>query len=624
VHDRVQEAAYGLQPAEDKPALHLRIGMALAGREGPEDETSEKSYLVANQLNRGVTAVTSKVQRERIIAVNLSAGQRARRAAAYNAAIVYLEVARELLGNDAHPRCSSTAFAVALLRAECEFLVGHLDAGEAQLLVLSQSCPNVQASAEVTRLRANLHTMRGQLERGIDVCLEFLRQVGINWRPHPTDHEVDEEGHRLRRLAVELSDDQLHALPPMTDPGHRATMEVFADLVTPALLTDLNLSNIVILAAVRLTLQHGIFEGSCYPLACAFSVLNIRYKDAELGFRLAQFGVSLANRWPQLRSSGRTLMVFGQFVTPWVRPIRSGQAFIRRALEIALATGDLTWVAYSHHALVSLRLFSGDPLQEVRNDAEQGVAFAEALGFKILGANMTVQKNSVRSLIGRNNESSSELSDPTAPQSTSLQSACYHAIARIQVHVLAGRHEAALALAEPGDTLFRSVRAYVESVEYRFYTALAHAAAYDASPPERREMHVSSLRHHHHELALRCARNPANFADRLALLAAELARIEGRELDAERLYEEAIRLAREAGFTQIEAIAAEREPGSMRYAAFRQSFSLISRMHAIATCAGVLTPRPVSSTRCTLTSGRKNLYSAQCVRSERRLDTRIS
>ena len=558
-HDRVQETAYGLAPAEDKPALHLRIGMALAGCVTP-DETSEKLYVIANQLNRGVTAITNKIERERIIAVNLSAGQRARTAAAYHAAIVYLNVAHELLGNEAHPRCSPTAFAVALLRAECEFLVGHLDAGEAQLLVLSQSCPNIQASGAVTKLRANLYTLRGQLERGIDVCLEFLRQVGIDWRPHPADCEVDEEGHRLRRLAEELSDDQLHALPPMTDPGHRATMEVFADLVTPALLTDLNLSNIVILAAARLTLQHGICEGSSYPLACVFSVLNIRYNDAELGFRLAQFGVSLANQRPELRSSGRTLMVFGQFVTPWIRPIRSGQSFSRRALEIALATGDLTWAAYSHHALISLRLFSGDPLQEVCNDAEQGLAFAEALDFKIIHANLAVLRDLSLNLMGRNKENNFEMPDPAAPHHAEgklPQSTCFDHIARIQVHVLAGRHEAALALAEPGDTLFRAVRAYLEVVEYRFYVALAHAAAYYASPPERREVHAGSLRHHHHELTIRCARNPANFADRLALLAAEIARIEGRELEAERLYEEAIRLAREAGFVQIEAIAAE-------------------------------------------------------------------
>ena len=116
----------------------------------------------------------------------------------------------------------------------------------------------------------------------------------------------------------------------------------------------------------------------------------------------------------------------------------------------------------------------------------------------------------------------------------------------------------------------------MELVEYRFYAALAHAAAYDASPPERREMHLSSLRHHHHELTIRCTRNPANFADRLTLLAAEIARIEGRELEAERLYEESIRLAREAGFVQIEAIAARVRGPVLRGARHSNGRSLLS------------------------------------------------
>jgi PAS domain S-box-containing protein len=558
VHDRVREAAYGLGPAEEKPALHLRIGLKLAGHADPEEETSEQLYLIANQLNRGIRAVTNQAQRERIVAVNLSAGRRARAAVAYNAAIAHLNFASDLLGEQAHPHCGPTAFAVAFLRAECEFLVGHPDVAEAQLLVLSQSCPNLPASAEVTRLRANLYTMRGQLTRGIEVCLEFLRQVGIHWVPHPTDREVDQEGHPLQRLAEQLPDEALRALPPMTDPDHRATMQVFADLITPALLTDLNLSNIVILAAARLTLQHGIYEGSCYPLACAFSVLNIRYADTELGFRLAQFGVSLANRWPQLRLSGRTMMVFGQFVTPWVRPIRSAQPFLRRSLEIALATGDLTWVTYSHHALVSSRLFSGDPLREVCRDAEQGVAFAEIGGFKLLGSQLAAQRDFVLGLMGNdtaNGFQSPDLAAPVPLAGVSLQNACFHHLARIEMHVLAGRHQAAIALAD--DALLRNVRAYVESVEYRFYVGLANAAACESSTAERRETHADGLRHHHRELTIRCARNPANFAARVSLLAAEIARVEGRALEAEQLYEESIRSAREAGFVQIEAIAAE-------------------------------------------------------------------
>ena len=54
---------------------------------------------------------------------------------------------------------------------------------------------------------------------------------------------------------------------------------------------------------------------------------------------------------------------------------------------------------------------------------------------------------------------------------------------------------------------------------------------------------------------------PPTFHDKFALVSAEIARLEGRELDAERLYEDAIQSARENGFIQNEAIASELAAG---------------------------------------------------------------
>ena len=50
---------------------------------------------------------------------------------------------------------------------------------------------------------------------------------------------------------------------------------------------------------------------------------------------------------------------------------------------------------------------------------------------------------------------------------------------------------------------------------------------------------------------------PPTFADKLALVSAEIARIEKRDADALRLYEEAIHSARENGFVQNEGLAHE-------------------------------------------------------------------
>ena len=62
---------------------------------------------------------------------------------------------------------------------------------------------------------------------------------------------------------------------------------------------------------------------------------------------------------------------------------------------------------------------------------------------------------------------------------------------------------------------------------------------------------------HHKQLQVWADNCPENFENRAALVGAEIARVEGRTLDAMELYEQAIRSARANGFVHNEAIAYE-------------------------------------------------------------------
>ena len=62
---------------------------------------------------------------------------------------------------------------------------------------------------------------------------------------------------------------------------------------------------------------------------------------------------------------------------------------------------------------------------------------------------------------------------------------------------------------------------------------------------------------HHLQLETWARHCPENFANRAALVGAEIARLDGREADAMRLYEQAVRSARDNGFVQNEALANE-------------------------------------------------------------------
>jgi hypothetical protein len=100
-------------------------------------------------------------------------------------------------------------------------------------------------------------------------------------------------------------------------------------------------------------------------------------------------------------------------------------------------------------------------------------------------------------------------------------------------------------------------RAFIEHAEYHFYAALARAASCNEVSAETSAAHFTALAEHHSQLEKWADVCFENFADRSALAAAEIARLEAQEIDAERLYERAIRLAREQGFVQNEGLAYE-------------------------------------------------------------------
>src|SRR5262247_232909 len=130
-------------------------------------------------------------------------------------------------------------------------------------------------------------------------------------------------------------------------------------------------------------------------------------------------------------------------------------------------------------------------------------------------------------------------------------------IRKLQARFFAGDYVSAVEASVAAHRLLWTSPSYSETAEAHFYGALSHAACCDAARPAQYPDHVRALRAHHRQLMESAEHCPENFANRAALVGAEIARIEGRELDAERLYEQAIRSARENGFVHNEALAYE-------------------------------------------------------------------
>src|SRR5206468_992384 len=132
------------------------------------------------------------------------------------------------------------------------------------------------------------------------------------------------------------------------------------------------------------------------------------------------------------------------------------------------------------------------------------------------------------------------------------QAAYWYWIRKLQARVLSN-DPAAMAAAAQAERLLWTSKALFERVEFHFYAALAQAACGDAASAaelafSEQALRLEALAVHHRQLQQWADICPEDFADRAALIGAEIARIEGRELDAMRLYDQAIGSARANGF----------------------------------------------------------------------------
>jgi tetratricopeptide (TPR) repeat protein len=134
---------------------------------------------------------------------------------------------------------------------------------------------------------------------------------------------------------------------------------------------------------------------------------------------------------------------------------------------------------------------------------------------------------------------------------------CWYWIRKLQARFIGGDYRPAIEASLNAERLLWASPSYFESAEYHFYSALSRAAIFDSTTDDARQRHFEALAAHQKQHEIWAENCPENFENRTALIGAEIARIEGRVLDAEQLYELAIRSAHSNGFVNNEAIAYE-------------------------------------------------------------------
>jgi predicted ATPase/signal transduction histidine kinase len=564
-HDRVQEAAYTLIPEAERPFVHLQIGRLLA-IPGVHQKSPESIFDAVSQLNRGAAMIDSPEEKKQVAELNLIAGKRAKTSTAYSSALSYFVAGEGFLTPGSWIEHYELAFGLALNVAECEFLTGNVSPAEERLSRLSILAANQEGRAAIACLRVAVSTARDRPDDAVEVCLDYLRHLGVHWSPHPLRDLVEREFAQIWANLGSRSIDELAGLPLMTDSVSRATIDVLTAAMPSAWFVDENLHDLFAAWMVNLSLVNGNSDGSSYAYAVLGTILGSYFGDYQSGFRFCQLGLRLVEERKLDRFKARVYVCFGHHILPWTEHVHKGRPWLLRAQKAAEDSGDLVFAAFSRGNLVANLLAGGDPLPAVEQEAEDALGFAMKMDFGLVTDFITGQLRFIRTLRGLTPSLASfndgefeeqEFEQHLEGDARLAMATCRYWMRKLQARFLAGEYSSAVEAAFKAKRFLLRAQSFFEVAEFHFYSGLAHAACHGTASGPERSKHLEALMMHARQIEIWNKNCPENFRCYATLIAAEIARIQARELDAERLYEQAIQSAREQGFIQNEAIAHE-------------------------------------------------------------------
>ncbi|NJL72309.1 MAG: hypothetical protein HC888_12385, partial [Candidatus Competibacteraceae bacterium] len=429
-------------------------------------------------------------------------------------------------------------------------------------------------------MEIELYTGKTELARAVERAIAALLLFDIKLSAHPTREEVLKEYKKLWQVLGDRKIEDLIALPLMSNEEIKTTLDILQALYAAALCSDQNLFLLCACHMVTLSLKHGHCDASVMGYGFLGMGLGRVFGKYEEAFRFGKLALKLVEERGLTAYRDRINFIFGDTVNYWVNHLRTNLPYLYSCFESTSRNGDITYAGYCCNHIVIDLLIWGIPLDEVYAQSEKYLAYCRSVRFDapaeaIVGMQLFIQNmrgltDSFASFDGATIEDNEPFNETIYesyirhyPQPIVT---CWYYITKLQARFMAGQYEEAIAAATKAEPLLWSSLAHIQEPEYWYYYPLALAAQYDrerelvskASQSEQlKETTLSIIAAHEAQLEQWAKACPENFRNKHCLVKAELARLQGHLLESERLYEEAIRSARENGFIQNEALSNE-------------------------------------------------------------------
>ena len=364
-HDRVQEAAYALAPADERPLLHLDIGRMLRDA---LPAGAVVDFPIVNHLNAGRAWMDSAAERAQLAALNEQASHRAAEAAAFDLAAGYAVQAVELHGQSQWQTDPTAALALRVHAARMAALRGDAEGTDA---LIDAALPPAAAlgplaQAQLLDVRIESFYASGQLDKTLELGLSVLRMLGTELPQAATPHDVGRLIAGLREEIEALGLDVLAERPPMTDALSLQQLAVMAKMTAAAYIARPALLPLLTLVQVRLMVAHGHAPVALSAYSVAGLMVAEFLGDYPFGYRLGHMTMGLIERYHWRAVYAHAGFSFNAFLRHWIEGINQGLPGLLAVHHSGLETGNLRHAGLGLYVHGYHCLLGGMPLADLQ------------------------------------------------------------------------------------------------------------------------------------------------------------------------------------------------------------------------------------------------------------------
>ena len=571
LHDRVQQAAYSLISENKKKQLHLQIGRLLLENIQPDD-LKNNIFDIVNQLNEGYTLITNQAEKDELAKLNLQAGKKAKASTAYDNAQKYLEISVKLLSENSWKY--KYKLTLEIYTEKLEILSLNTQFTEVDLLseTILKNCQSIVDKIPIYEIKILSCHAQFQQQQAIDLALNFVEELGI-YIPQESEKiqaSIDKLNNSIQILLKGKDINDLSELPLMTNSYKLGIILILQKILSSALQLNFPLYILIVSNQLRLCIEDGNPPQAPSIYSFYGMTLCVTMKNFKLGFEFGKLAVNIQEKFNNPKLEALVAHLYYGFIWHWKNNLINTNIDnkLLNSFQKGIWAGDYEYGIYVATNYFVIQFYRGDNLVNVAQNSQKYINLVHKFKQEYPYIYMTICHKTIINLLNDDSdnchcvfkdnqeEDNQYLMSWEKEKNEWLLFIAY--LSKTMTYYILNKDKQAYENAIHAQKYAINSGAYLSSPQYNFYSSLALLNYYHKSSLEIQKNILETVNNNQENMKIYASHCQENFQHKYDLVEAEKARILGKILEAEELYNKAIQGAKKYEFIHEEAIAYER------------------------------------------------------------------